>query len=209
LSSITLSLSCSSGFGCRLFVVYKSLRTGAREFSATPGEPSYADEISMSLVDESCGSIAVRRTAAIGAFATSAVSYAITAKRTNRSHGRLASDRRFWRVRLLAHPLWRRRCLKTHLGPRRPLSAPIWVRSCLAGTVTQNLADYRSVTWGRGEDVQALGSGGRGFSRKAVARTGRDFPIIVIREAGLDGFWIHRCCSPNGLRVMWSTLRRS
>jgi hypothetical protein len=25
---------------------------------------------------------------------------------------------------------------------------------------------------------------------KAVARTGRDFPIIVIQEAGLDGFWI-------------------
>jgi transposase len=26
--------------------------------------------------------------------------------------------------------------------------------------------------------------------RKAVVRTGRDFPIIVIQEAGLDGFWI-------------------
>jgi hypothetical protein len=28
--------------------------------------------------------------------------------------------------------------------------------------------------------------------RKAAARTRRDFPIIVIQEAGLDGFWIHR-----------------
>src|SRR4051812_20052163 len=28
--------------------------------------------------------------------------------------------------------------------------------------------------------------------RKAETRTGRDFPIIVIQEAGLDGFWIHR-----------------
>ena len=27
---------------------------------------------------------------------------------------------------------------------------------------------------------------------KAQARTGRTFPIIVIEEAGLDGFWIHR-----------------
>src|SRR5947207_6882649 len=27
--------------------------------------------------------------------------------------------------------------------------------------------------------------------RKAAARTGRDFPIIVMQEAGLDGFWIH------------------
>ncbi|MBO9378862.1 IS110 family transposase [Sphingomonas histidinilytica] len=28
--------------------------------------------------------------------------------------------------------------------------------------------------------------------RKANARTGRDFPIVSIQEAGLDGFWIHR-----------------
>jgi transposase len=28
--------------------------------------------------------------------------------------------------------------------------------------------------------------------RKAAARTGREFPMIVIQEAGLDGFWIHR-----------------
>src|SRR5438128_9872260 len=30
------------------------------------------------------------------------------------------------------------------------------------------------------------------LKEKARARTGRDFPIIVIQEAGLDGFWIHR-----------------
>src|SRR5271168_4739240 len=46
-----------------------------------------------------------------------------------RSHGRLASDRRSLRVRLLPHLLWRRRCLKTHPGLRRPLSAPILARS--------------------------------------------------------------------------------
>ncbi|TIQ18353.1 MAG: hypothetical protein E5X61_27685, partial [Mesorhizobium sp.] len=27
---------------------------------------------------------------------------------------------------------------------------------------------------------------------KAQARTGRDFALVVIQEAGLDGFWIHR-----------------
>jgi hypothetical protein len=36
-----------------------------------------------------------------------------------RSHGRLASDRRSWRVRLLTRPLWRRRCLKPQPGLRR------------------------------------------------------------------------------------------
>src|SRR5271163_1455076 len=37
--------------------------------------------------------------------------------------------------------------------------------------------------------------------RKAAARTGRDFPIIVIQEAGLDGFWITGYCSPKGSRA--------
>jgi transposase len=35
--------------------------------------------------------------------------------------------------------------------------------------------------------------------KKAKARTGRDFPIIVIQEAGLDGFWIHRLLEKEGI----------
>src|SRR5713226_9430689 len=35
--------------------------------------------------------------------------------------------------------------------------------------------------------------------RKAAARTGRDFPIIVIQEAGLDGFWSHRVLQGEGI----------
>ncbi len=34
---------------------------------------------------------------------------------------------------------------------------------------------------------------------KARARTDRDFPIIVIQEAGLDGFWIHRVLQSEGI----------
>ena len=34
---------------------------------------------------------------------------------------------------------------------------------------------------------------------KAVARTEKVFPIIVIQEAGLDGFWIHRVLESEGL----------
>src|SRR5258707_1994729 len=37
------------------------------------------------------------------------------------------------------------------------------------------------------------------LKRKAAARTGRDFPIIVIQEAGLDGFWIHRVLRSEGI----------
>ncbi|MGA7326731.1 MAG: IS110 family transposase [Rhodomicrobium sp.] len=34
---------------------------------------------------------------------------------------------------------------------------------------------------------------------KALAKTGRTFPIIVIQEAGLDGFWLHRALVGEGI----------
>ena len=37
------------------------------------------------------------------------------------------------------------------------------------------------------------------LKQKALARTGQDFPIIVIQEAGLDGFWIHRVLQQEGI----------
>jgi transposase len=37
------------------------------------------------------------------------------------------------------------------------------------------------------------------LKRKAEARTGTCFPIIVIQEAGLDGFWIHRVLEAEGI----------
>src|SRR5215213_1214712 len=37
------------------------------------------------------------------------------------------------------------------------------------------------------------------LKEKARARAGRDSPIIVIQEAGLDGFWIHRVLQSEGI----------
>lgn len=37
------------------------------------------------------------------------------------------------------------------------------------------------------------------FKQNAHARTGVEFPIIVIQEAGLDGFWIHRVLESEGI----------
>jgi transposase len=34
---------------------------------------------------------------------------------------------------------------------------------------------------------------------KAFARTGKSFPVIVVQEAGLDGFWIHRVLQNEGI----------
>src|SRR5688572_20015489 len=37
------------------------------------------------------------------------------------------------------------------------------------------------------------------LQEKAQARTGKTFPVIVIQEAGLDGFWIHRVLENEGI----------
>ena len=37
------------------------------------------------------------------------------------------------------------------------------------------------------------------LDKKAFAQTGRSFPIIVIQEAGLDGFWIYRVLQREGI----------
>lgn len=37
------------------------------------------------------------------------------------------------------------------------------------------------------------------LQRKAQVRTGQRFPLIVIQEAGLDGFWIHRLLKAEGI----------
>ena len=37
------------------------------------------------------------------------------------------------------------------------------------------------------------------LKRKASERTGKSFPIVVIQEAGLDGFWLHRVLQSEGV----------
>ncbi len=44
----------------------------------------------------------------------------------------------------------------------------------------------------RGGDVAALFARFSQLQAKCQARTGRPYRLIVIHEAGLDGFWIHR-----------------
>src|SRR5260221_333025 len=51
----------------------------------------------------------------------------------------------------------------------------------------------------RGCDVAGLLERFAQLQEKARARTGQRFPIIVIQEAGLDGFWIHRMLNAEGI----------
>jgi transposase len=48
-------------------------------------------------------------------------------------------------------------------------------------------------------DIGALLARFSEFKQKAVSRNGKSFPIIVIQEAGLDGFWIHRVLQSEGI----------
>ena len=79
-----------------------------------------------------------------------------------RSYGRLASDLRSRRVRLPMHPLsgaddaQRRPLARAGCYPHRS-----WCDLCIAGTITQDLADHVPIAWGWGEDVQTRGSGER------------------------------------------------
>ena len=51
----------------------------------------------------------------------------------------------------------------------------------------------------RGSDIAGLLSHLAKLGTKAQARTGRTFPIFVIQEAGLDGFWVHRVLGQEGI----------
>lgn len=50
-----------------------------------------------------------------------------------------------------------------------------------------------------GGDVAGLLARFSRLQEKAQVRAGRTFPIIVIQEAGLDGFWIHRVLEAKGI----------
>jgi transposase len=50
-----------------------------------------------------------------------------------------------------------------------------------------------------GGDVKGLLNHIRALQAKAQARTAKSFPVVVIYEAGLDGFWIHRVLDQEGI----------
>src|ERR1022692_4538581 len=50
-----------------------------------------------------------------------------------------------------------------------------------------------------GGDIAGLMERFAQLREKARGRTGKSFPILVIQEAGLDGFWIHRVLQSRGV----------
>src|SRR3954471_2356570 len=75
------------------------------------------------------------------------------------------------------------------------LSRSTWVITSLAPGNGEKMSRH-SVPSG---DIAALLARLSQLQEKARVRTGRVFPIIVIQEAGLDGFWIHRVLQTEGI----------
>jgi transposase len=75
------------------------------------------------------------------------------------------------------------------------LSRSTWVITSLAPGGGEKMSKH-SV---RSGDIAALLARLSQLKEKARARTGQVFPIIVIQEAGLDGFWIHRVLQTEGI----------
>src|SRR3954452_316472 len=84
------------------------------------------------------------------------------------------------------------------------LSRSTWVITSLAPGGGEKMSKH-SVCSG---DIAGLLARLSQFTEKARARTGHIFPVIVIQEAGLDGFWIHRVLQ-KGSRAMSSIPPRS
>jgi len=75
------------------------------------------------------------------------------------------------------------------------LSRSKWVVTSLSPGNGERMSQY-SLTAG---DIGGLLARFADFKRKARERTGSDYPVITIHEAGLDGFWVHRVLRNEGI----------
>jgi transposase len=75
------------------------------------------------------------------------------------------------------------------------LSRAVWLVTALLPGATQKMSRHQVP----GGDLAGLLSRFAELQRKAQARTGEFAQIVVIQEAGLDGFWIHRVLESEGI----------
>ncbi len=126
-----------------------------------------------------------------------------------RSHGEVDSDRRSGRVRLqtltlettmqvIADRPEAPSAIRTNLGAifaSLELSHSTWLITSLSPGSGEKMSKHVV----HGGDTAGLLQRFAQLREKAVAQTGRNFPIIVIHEAGLDGFWIDRVLKNEGI----------
>jgi transposase len=88
--------------------------------------------------------------------------------------------------------------IRTNLGAifvSLELSRSTWLITSLSPGSGEKMSKH-SVSAG---DIAALLARFSELKQKEFSRTRKSFPIIVIQEAGLDGFWIHRVLQSEGI----------
>ena len=75
------------------------------------------------------------------------------------------------------------------------LSRSTWLITSLSPGGGEKMSKHQV----RGGDIAALLARFAELKARALARTGKSFPLVVIQEAGLDGFWIHRALVGEGI----------
>ena len=75
------------------------------------------------------------------------------------------------------------------------LSRATWLVTSLSPGASQKMSRHVA----RGGDAAGLRSRLADLRARARARTGTLFPVVVIQEAGLDGFWLHRVLEDEGI----------
>src|SRR5665648_995164 len=126
-----------------------------------------------------------------------------------RSHGEVDSDRHFGRVRLLPPTLEATMqtvsdrpeaptAIHTDLGAifvSLELSRSKWLITSLSPGGGEKMSKHVVA----GGDLAGLLDLFAPLQAKAQARTGHSYRTIVLQEAGLDGFWIHRALEKEGI----------
>src|SRR3954469_4929223 len=74
------------------------------------------------------------------------------------------------------------------------LSRSTWVITFLAPGRGERMSRHSVPSGGTAAPLAPLAQ----LKEKARARTGQTFPIMIIQEAGLGGFWIHRLLQQEG-----------
>lgn len=101
-------------------------------------------------------------------------------------------------MRLNACDAEKRTAIRTNLGAifaSLELSRSTWLITSLSPGAGETMSKYAV----RSGDIAGLLARFAEIKEKAQRRTRKDFPIIVIQEAGLDGFWIYRVLEREGL----------
>jgi transposase len=94
-------------------------------------------------------------------------------------------------MRVNAHGPEKRAAIRTDLGAvfvSLELSRSTWLITSLSPGAGEKMSKHAV----RGGDIAGLLTRLSEIKEKTRRRTGKEFPIIAIQEADLDGFWIHR-----------------